>query len=211
MLLIETQYFPSIAWAATVWPQREVLLEASEHYQKGGLRNRCYIAGPNGPQRLSIPLEKGKHQQTPVKEVRIAYDTDWQRQHWRSIKTAYGSAPFFEHFSDEIQAFFEKKWMYLFDLNMEVLHYVFQKRWQWQGSFSLQNTYVTTAEWQGLDWRNKAAQSPESLPEWLNVRKYSQVFEEKSGFLPNLSVLDLLFCCGKSGAEVLTDALKLPN
>ncbi|MBK6995246.1 MAG: WbqC family protein [Lewinellaceae bacterium] len=94
MLLLETQYLPSIAWCSAVWQEKLVALDAAEHYQKGSLRNRCHIAGPNGPQRLSIPLIKGKHQQTPIRGVRISYEIPWQRQHWRTIKTVYGNAPF---------------------------------------------------------------------------------------------------------------------
>lgn len=202
--MIETQYFPSIAWCSTVWQQKTALIDAAEHYQKGGLRNRCYIAGPNGLQRLSIPLAKGKHQQTPIREVRIAYEEPWQRQHWRSIQAAYGSAPYFEHYADDIRAFLEKRYAFLFDLNLDIQRFMLNKKLGWEGEFVCQTQFVPKGQWPGgPDFRDN---------QWaVSIRPYAQVFLERHGFLPNLSVLDLLFCCGKTGREVLADAVISPN
>lgn len=204
MQLIETQYLPSIAWCTAIWSEKEAALDAAEHYQKGSLRNRCYIAGPNGPQRLSIPLLKGKHQQTPIREVRISNLEPWQRQHWRSIRTVYGSAPYFEHYADVIQPFYEKRWTFLFDYNLAFMELILKKKLGWSGDFVLQTPFVPRGNWtQGQDLRDAISGDINTVPEWFTPRRYAQVFEERSGFLPNLSVLDLLFCCGKTGAEVL--------
>lgn len=204
MMLLETRYFPSISWCAAVWPEQKAGLDAAEHYQKGGMRNRCHIAGPNGLQRLSIPLEKGKHQQTPIRDVRISTAEPWQRQHWRSIRTAYGNAPYFEHYADEVARFFERPFIFLFDLNLEITDWVMRKKWGWPGEWVLQNTYIQQGEWrEGQDLRNGAFTA--------GFRPYPQVFEERHGFLPDLSVLDLLFCCGKTGTEVLANTAIFPN
>ena len=180
-------YLPPVSWCAMAWNSAAVVIEAHEHYQKGSLRNRCYIAGPNGVQRLSIPLEKGKHQQMPICEVRIAYDEPWQRRHWRSIKTAYGNAPYFEHYADDLAPFYEKRYDFLFDYNLELLRLILQKKLGWPGEIRLSEQY----------------RAPDAF-EGETSRRYPQVFEEKHGFLPDLSVLDLLFCCGKRGGEYLT-------
>ncbi|MCB0542572.1 MAG: WbqC family protein [Saprospiraceae bacterium] len=188
--LFPLYYLPPVSWCAAVWKYRQIELEACEHYQKGSLRNRCYIAGPNGIQRLSIPLEKGKHQQMPVRDVRIADTDPWQRQHWRSIVTAYGSAPFFEHYVDGIAPFYEKKYSFLFDFNLKLLEYLFQQKIGWKGAFQLSAQYA-----------------PEKMtaPAATSIR-YPQVFEERHGFIPDLSVLDLFFCCGNRSAQALADA-----
>ena len=186
-MILHTAYFPSVPWFSILWSQPTIVLEACEHYQKGSTRNRCHIAGPNGEQRLSIPLVKGKHQQTPIREVRIAYDEPWQRQHWRSIRTAYGNAPFFEHYADGLVPFFERRVEFLFDLNWEVLQFLIQKTgWRGEVLFSEQYEGGTNFKLQTSNFT------------------YPQVFEEKTGFLPNLSMLDLLLCCGKQSGEILT-------
>ena len=203
-LILPILYLPSVSWCAAAWNHREVWLEACEHYQKGSLRNRCYIAGPNGVQRLSIPLAKGKHQQTPIREVRISCDEPWQRQHWRSIRTAYGNAPYFEHYADGIAPFYERRFEFLFDYNYELLTYIFQKKLGWKGAFHYTKEWLHTSELEPeTDFRHAFSGEPGEWPERFRPKRYPQLFEERHGFLPNLSVLDLLFCCGKSGGEVL--------
>jgi len=180
MLVLPTSYFPPAGWMAAICATQTVTLEAYETYQKGGWRNRCMIAGPNGPQMLSIPLEKGKHQQTPVREVRTDNTVNWQKIHWRSIKTAYGNAPFFEYYSEDLAIFFEKKSTFLFDFNLELLH-LLTKKFGWKGTIQLSEAY----------------QGQMMLPA-VEISPYPQVFHEKHGFLPGLSALDVLMCKGKN-------------
>lgn len=204
MTLQSLYYLPSVSWCAAAWKSDVVHLEACENYQKGSLRNRCYIAGPNGVQRLSIPLAKGKHQQTPVREVRIAYDEPWQRQHWRSIRTAYGNAPFFEHYADELAVFYEHRFEFLFDFNLAILTHVFQKKFGWKGQFVLTEAWVPPAiPVSAADLRQAFSGEQHEWPAWFHPARYAQVFAERTGFIPNLSVLDLLFCCGKHAGELL--------
>jgi len=179
-------YLPPVSWCAAAWNSEAIVVEACENYQKGSLRNRCFIAGPNGVQRLSIPLEKGKHRQMPIRDVRIAYDEPWQRQHWRSISTAYGNAPYFGHFAGELAPFYEKRYAFLFDYNLDLLTFILKKKLGWAGDIRLSEQYGAPGRLEGFA-----------------LRRYPQVFEEKHGFLPDLSVLDLLFCCGKHGEAVL--------
>jgi hypothetical protein len=196
--LLSLSYLPPVAWCSVAWKADQVALEACDHYQKGSLRNRCYIAGPNGIQRLSIPLVKGKNQQTPIRDVRISYDEDWQRLHWRSIRTAYGNAPFFEHYVDRLSRFYEKPYPFLFDYNLEFLEFIFRDTLGWKGHFTLTTEYHAPQKWpDGTDFRDDFPADGNAAPPWFEPHRYAQVFMEKSGFLPNLSVLDLLFCCGK--------------
>lgn len=203
LLLLPVFYFPPVAWFAQLWPAAEVTLEACEHYQKGGLRNRCYLAGPNGVQRLSIPLETGKHQQKPVRDVRIAYDEPWQRQHWRTIRTAYGNAPFYEHYADELAPLFEKRFEFLFDLNLEILHFLWRK-FGWPGRVHLSAAYMVPGPTPAAnDFRQAFSGDVVVLPPWFRVVPYPQVFTERHGFLSNLSALDLLFCGGNKAGALL--------
>lgn len=200
---LSTAYFPPVSWLAVWWNHDTIRLEAQEHFQKGSYRNRCHIAGPNGPQRLSIPLEKGKHQQLPIREVRIAYDEPWQRQHWRSIVTAYGSAPFFEHYAPELEPFFEKRYNFLFDLNLDILNFI-TKKFSWNGQFTFSDAFE--AEIPG-DFRMLISPKPAVREQsWFRPVPYAQVFAERHGFLPDLSALDLLFCRGPQGGEILRDS-----
>ncbi|MFM7400094.1 MAG: WbqC family protein [Bacteroidota bacterium] len=187
MVLIEsTAYLPPVSWCRHAVAAGELVLEAHEHFQKGSWRNRCEIAGPNGRQLLSIPLVKGKNNKMPVRDVRIAYDEPWQRQHWRSIRTAYGSAPFFEHYAHELTAFYEKKYVFLFDLNLELIEFVLLQKMKWPGMIQLTDVY-----------------QPFTPRPTVITPRYPQVFEDKNGFLPDLSVLDLLMCAGKNGLDYL--------
>ncbi|MEQ1744151.1 MAG: WbqC family protein [Saprospiraceae bacterium] len=205
-LLLELFYWPPVSWIALAASNDTLWLEACEHYQKGSYRNRCHIAGPNSLQRLSVPLLKGKHQQTLVRDVRIATDQPWQRAHWRSICTAYGNAPYFEHFAGEVAPFFEKPYTYLFDLNLDVVHFLLKKT-GWTGEVHLTKSYAelgvgnqpTDASMHIADLRGRISPNVSTPGELFAPLPYPQVFQERHGFLPDLSVLDLLFCAGKQG------------
>lgn len=200
--LIELPYWPPVSWLTLAWHSNVLWLEAAEHYQKGSYRNRSHIAGPNGLQRLSIPLEKGKHQQSPVRDVRISYREPWQKQHWRSITTAYGNAPFFEHLEERIVRFYEKPFAFLFDFNLELLGFTLN----WLGA---QTTIEQTTQYSEqvrtplTDYRNQVIPKATTPPDWFQAQPYPQVFLERHGFLSDLSALDLLFCCGKQSGLIL--------
>ena len=189
-MCIEIQYLPPIAfWSA--WKEYgHITIEQKEHYIKGSYRNRCHIAGANGLLRLSIPLKKGKHQQTPIREVRISYEEDWQKQHWQSILSAYGKAPFFEYYVDTILPFYERKYIFLFDFNLKLIEAL---RNEINGSltYALNKEYVPKSNDDPKDMRDVIVPK-----EFHDTPRYPQVFEEKHGFLSNLSILDMLFCVG---------------
>jgi hypothetical protein len=200
-MLIETAYFPPVSWMACAKNHSSIRLEAWEHYQKGSWRNRCHIAGPNGMQRLSIPLKKGKHQQTLIRQVEISYDEPWQTNHWRSICTAYGNAPYFEHYAPDLEQFYIQKTPLLFDFNLQLLEWIWkQLGWkqaiQSTGQFELEPQ--SEPDFRGIFNPNKPVPSSWQTPH------YPQVFTERFGFQANLSVLDLLLCSGKQSNFILT-------
>lgn len=201
--LTENQFFAPISVVSKLCDVDTLILEACETYQKRSFRNRCLIDSAQGPLILSVPLSKGKHEQKPIKEVTINYDDDWRRQHLQSIKSSYGSSPYFEYLIDDIIKLYERKHKFLFDLNTAV--------WEWIIAFAeMEITLIQTEEYHReidnlavIDNRNKIKTNNYKDAEF-KCRNYSQVFDSDHGFIKNLSILDLLFCTGKASLTYLS-------
>ena len=198
MILLELHYLPNLQYFSKLLQYDQVCIEQWENYVKRSFRNRCYIASVNGPQRLSIPLKKGKNEQQNIREVQIAYEENWRSHHWTSIRSAYGNAPFFDHYAEQIQPIFNKQWTFLFDFNSALLESLCNLIGIDSSKLQRTQQYDKIPTEPILDYRNvihpKSHLQGED-PHFQN-KKYPQVFEEKTGFLPNLSILDLLFCTG---------------
>lgn len=206
-ILLETQFFPSIQYMSTLIKHPSVILEKNEHFQKGTYRNRCHIATAQGVQTLSIPLKKGKNQQQIITDVQISYDANWQRPFWRTLQTAYGNAPFWEHYASVFEPFFTKEYTFLFDYNFEILQTLIKiLKLNKSITFSFTDTYLPDftvrkdSFGEGVDFRNQC--TPQSQSE--NSKRYAQVFEDRNGFIPHLSILDLIFCSGNQSLDILT-------
>lgn len=166
------------------------VFEREDNYQKQTYRNRAYIYSANGSQMLSVPVKhKGNtegHQK--YKEVVIEDNFDWKKQHWKSIQTAYRTSPFFEYYEDELAPFFEKKHKRLYDMNLEsvaLLADIVQTKLNFTYTDSYEKSPAGLLDLRGLvNAKNHQQRS---------FQAYTQVFHEKQGFIPNLSVLDLLF------------------
>ncbi|MEZ4986790.1 MAG: WbqC family protein [Saprospiraceae bacterium] len=196
-VLSELHFLPSVAMMQHYKTADTLLLEGSEHYQKGSYRNRCHIAGANGVQRLSIPLVKGKNSQQPIGEVRLSFEEPWPTRHWQSIRSAYGSAPFFVFYADAFEPLFRHPPVLLWDFNLQFLTLCFRLL-RWEKTIHTTTTYSPAAP-QGIqDVRNQIRPSLE-----IDTPYYPQVFEDRHGFLPNLSILDLLFCMGPEAGGYL--------
>lgn len=185
-MIIETQYFPPIDTYIYAHKYNGLKIEAYENYQKKGYRNRCHILGGQNIVRLSIPLESGKNQQMPIQKVRISYKTDWIKQHIQSIRSAYSNSPFFIFYSDDIFDILSTRETYLYSLNKNILSYLCPLLGLSLGETLFYEKEIPT------DFRSKIKPNRHEIKH----QAYEQVFSNKTPFVPNLSILDALFCLG---------------
>lgn len=208
MLLTELQYLGTVDYYALMLKHGDVIFEEHENYTKRTYRNRCHILGANGVLKLSIPLEKGKNQQQSIRDTRIAYQNHWNRQHWRSIKSAYGNAPFFEFYADELKAIFESQTPTLFDFNLKLTELIIELL-QLEINYSFSETYQKTPSEDLFDARNIFLPTKSHPIDLVESVTYPQVFEEKFDFEPHLSILDLMFCQGNSSYQILEEMVEI--
>lgn len=204
--LLELQFLPPVQYFAKMLHCTAVVFDQHEHYQKRSYRNRCHIATSLGVQRLSVPLQKGKNQQMPVREVRIAYDQPWAKQMEHAIRSAYQRAPFFEDYAPALLDTLHNGQTFLFDLNLELLD-ILAKALQLHGNRSLSEQYFQSAPSGWTDYRNAIHPLHPAADPGFQPAYYNQVFEDRLGFSPNLSIIDLLFCTGPESASVLKASL----
>jgi len=201
-LIIDLQYFPSIISYKISSKSSNIIFEQYEFYQKMSFRNRCQIASAQGRINLSIPLAKGRDQKTLMKDVRIADTYSWQDQHWKTILACYSRSPWFEYYRDELEQLYSRPFIFLKDWNLACFEWTCR-------ALALPVRVAFTEAWrpeyegEWLDLRGKLA--PKNILETdLAVPVvYRQVFEEITGFIPNLSILDLLFCEGQRARSLL--------
>ena len=199
-LIVDCQLFPCIYYFKKLIEHKYVKIEACESFQKMSFRNRYVIAGANGIQSLTVPLIGGREQKNLIKEVRIDNTTDWKTKHWRSLLSAYSKAPFFEYYGQEIKNLIFSEEEFLFELNIKIL--------AWACNVLKVNVLVEFTKAflhqyeEEFDFRNcllpKSFQNPE-----YRVRHYPQVFEDRIGFQPNLSIIDLILCEGPNAKSLL--------
>lgn len=207
-ILLSTAYFAPVHFYTRFIRHPRVYIEQFEHFNKQTYRNRCVILGGNGPIALVIPVVKGRGPKVLIKDLKISYDVDWQRNHWRTIFSAYNSSPYFEYYRDEIRHFFQKKWKYLLDLNMDINEVICD-------ALEIGNPVKLTEDFEKVpgEYLNLREHiSPKNntpVDNGFRPAKYTQVFSEKFDFVPNLSILDLLFNEGPNSYTILEESLKL--
>ena len=196
-VLLSTAYLPPVAWFAAVARSGAAQVEACESFQKQSYRNRCNICSADGMQTLLVPvLHAGSRL---IRDIRIDYSKNWLHLHRSAIATAYGPSPFYKYYWDDIDAILEKRHGFLFDLNMELTAKLIEML-HLKASVTLTDDYVPAPE--GVrDLR--AAINPKREPSGSPFKEYYQVFNQRLGFIPNLSIIDLLFCEGPESYSYL--------
>lgn len=206
--VVSLHYFPNISFLSLLAQYDKLIIEASEHYNKQSFRNRCQIAGANGVQNLVLPVKKISGRKQMVRDVEISYGTNWQHQHWHALKSAYRSSPYYEFYVDEIAYVFHQRHSHLFDLNKTVLELMIELL-QIECEYEFSEEYINGRAERLDDYRMLL--SPKQGKEVAKYHQYYQVFSGKYGFVPNLSVLDLLFNEGPRSSEILSQTEFLTN
>ncbi|RVU00806.1 hypothetical protein EOD41_09205 [Mucilaginibacter limnophilus] len=177
----------------------DVYIEREEHFPKQTYRNRANVYSPDGVLSLVVPVIKGSKNHTKVKDVRISYDFNWQRLHWMSLQACYRRSAYFEYYEDYFTPFYEGKFEYLFDYNQQLLELILKLlkiKTELRFTESFEPAYAAPV----ADFRESI--HPKK-PAVAISKTYYQVFEERHGFLPDLSIVDLLFNQGPQALQYL--------
>ena len=206
--LLSSTYFGPVQWYQKLNRYDECLIERHESFIKQTYRNRMIIPTTNGPLSLTIPTNHDTSM--AMKDIRISDHANWRHVHWNALMSAYGESPFFEYYQDDIRPFYEKKYEFLFDFNMEIMEKMIELL-DIRPNVSVTDRYVLSEErrvkseeytsleaqaqlnTQMRDFRD-VIRPKKPLPDIeFEPKRYYQVYEQKHGFLPNMSILDLLF------------------
>ena len=194
--LLHPSYFPSISHFTVMAQSDKIVFEMEDNFQKQTNRNRMNIYSPNGLQLLNIPIKHSKNAHQKTKDIQLETAFDWQKQHFKSLEAAYRSSPFFEFFEDDIRPVFEKKHTFLMDLNLQTLEIVSK-------CLGLKFDFRNSEEYFRNPTQTDFRALVDGKKDTFKSEPYPQVFEEKFGFINNLSILDLLFNEGRHALNYL--------
>jgi hypothetical protein len=200
--LLATAYLPSIEYMAILMKRRGAVIEIHETFTKQTYRNRSHIATTSGLLALVVPIIKPNGNHTSTGEIVISYHLPWNRTHWRSIEAAYNSSPFFLYYRDTFEPLFNKQHKSLIEMNSLFLNTIL-KLLKLDCTITYSTTYLPAIHDQS-DLRNVL--HPKKQPFFCKLSefpKYTQVFGEEAGFIPNLSIIDLLFNMGPEARNYL--------
>lgn len=192
-ILISSAYFPPVSYLEAIVNSKSVVIEQYENYRKQTYRNRCRIYAANGILALSVPVELATNKKILLKDVRVDYREAWQKQHFKSIESAYRNSPFYDYLIDDFMPFFTREIPFLLDLNMGILYAILDM-------IQLNKELKISSEFEHqpsnkIDLRNFYSPKKEDFSLTEN-KEYPQVFSDKFGFMPDLSSLDLIFNLG---------------
>ena len=209
-IILPTTYLGNLLYY-THLIQDNSIIDVHSHYAKQTYTNRCTILSTNGPQDLTIPVVKPKDK-TPIKDIRISTHDNWQQLHWRAIQSAYNSTPFFEYFCDDYAPFYEKKWDFLLDFNLEIQQKTLELLNFINIPITLSDSYIEPQNFNTKDLREVINPKKFDVSLYNNLSTpYYQIFDSKFGFTPNLSIIDLLFNMGNESRIYLKNIQIINN
>lgn len=200
-LILSTAYLPPVSYLRLMASHDITYIEMNENYIKQTYRNRCIIHSSAGPLTLSVPVEKGSFHKVQISKLRIDYSKRWQRLHLRALDAAYRSSAFYEFYMDDIKEIISRQHIYLVDLNEELIRHLlklmdFEADIRRSESFSPH--YTDTA-----DLRYMLTPKGGEGKAMVEDIRYFQVFSNENGFLPDLSIIDLLFNMGRESFSLI--------
>lgn len=202
-LLLTTAYFPPVSYFSALLQAEHIFIEQYENFGKQSYRNRCEIMTANGVIPLTVPVTNA-NSKTLIKDLKIVYATNWQKLHFKGIESAYKNSPYYEYYIDDLIHFFEKRETFLLDLNMGILEKILEIM-KLHPDIHLTQDYIPEGTTHYTDFRDaihpKASRRKPGAD--FQLPPYRQTFCDRIPFTPNLSILDLLFCCGSEGRNQL--------
>jgi len=201
-LRIESQYFGSVQYIKQIATANSAVIDIHEPFKKMSYRNRTTIVSAQGPLLLTVPLQNGRDQKLPIHEVKISYSENWPSKHIKALSSCYKRSPFFEYYEDELSRLLKTEYPYLLDLNMQIVEWLSKVL---KTEFNISKTTEATSylDPNFIDVRDTSNMS--KLSQNIANQVYPQVFSDKIEFIPNASILDLLFCMGPSANIYLKD------
>ena len=187
-IIVHPTYFPNIAHFVAMVKASEVAFEMEDSFLKQTYRNRTYIYGANGKLALNIPVVHSQKNRQKYRDVKIFNEEKWQDIHLKSLLSAYRTSPFFEYYEDDIRPLFEQKQEYIMDFNLKCFDVICDCL---QLDLNISKTETYKKEPEGKTNFRFLVNAKKETPQ--NFEPYTQVFSNKHGFIPNLSILDLLF------------------
>lgn len=201
---LSSAYLAPVEYYTKLATYDKIYVEQHDHYMKQTYRNRCTIAAPDGELPLSIPTVKPDTPKCPMKDIRISDHGNWRHLHWNAIESAYNSTPFFEYYKEDFRPFYEKKYEFLIDFNEELCRMICELIGL-HPNMERTEAYKTDFTSDETDFRERIHPKKDfhiEDPEFV-AKPYYQVFEQKLGFIPNLSIIDLLFNMGPESLLLL--------
>jgi hypothetical protein len=198
MLVTDYQYFGNICFIELLYKEKQVCFDSHAPFTKMSFKNKMVILSAQGPLALTIPIVGGRDQKTAINNIRIAYDAPWQAQHFKALKTCYKRAPYFEYYEADLEKLYSTKTELLIDF-LEACHQFLQKAVKGKWELIQYNEYAQKIKEEETKKEIHPWQ-PNNYAQFPIKNEYQQVFTSPSGFIQNLSILDMLFCVG--GKEI---------
>ena len=198
MLVTDYQYFGNICFIELLYKEKQVCFDSHAHFTKMSFKNKMVILSAQGPLALTIPIVGGRDQKTSIQDIRIAYDAPWQAQHFKALKTCYKRAPYFEYYEADLEKLYSTRTEFLVEF-LESCHQFLQKAIKGKWELIQFNEYAQKIKEEETKKEIHPWQ-PNNYAQFPIQHEYQQVFTSPSGFIQNLSILDMLFCVG--GKEI---------